>query len=801
MPPKISAAKCPKCLLPVLERQAGLSDTSYLFASLHCICDKALVGTKEPKRNTAAIDGKMVICPRCKKSRGGRRRSGSLTSFLFQDFRCNCRGAETEISQKSRMTRMAADAAKKTRLFDKTSSLLANQAKRSLLEIKPGDTIGGAYELLELIGQGGMGMVYKARHNVLGRICAIKFLMPSMVTDESWQMFKNEAKILNSLNHAGICKIFDLGIHANALPFLAMEYLAGITLDDYLARHGTFSAGAALEICEEAARTLAYAHRHNIIHRDIKPANIMLVKNENGTVTVKILDFGIAKVTRSGDATDNDTVYGSAFYMSPEQFRGDPIAAPSDIYSLGCTLYEIATGGPPFEASDEDDLGAGYDELAELHQNQNPPLLSAHLPDVDRARALDAIASHCLQKAPASRYQNMSQLVIDCTNALEGKEPQFAPDVTPDEDHHQTGLLDQYTRSRFFVACGFVTALVMSSIVTTFVLPPYWQQIMANFAKPAKPDFVVKDNMDTNVVTTMRTLSIMEDRNISSKPFKGTSKAAMADRQDYIGSKAKLGEVIYMAGQRFWRIKCPKNLSIGRFKWFKPGDEANKNEVLRDAQGELLIPFGYDIGYFAGDDRELNEATLRRLDPEMMTNLGFDTSSGVVSLAPVRKWPHFNHLVYTDTEMTPEMWRDISSLHNLLVLAFYECNIKVDDLIHNLKQNKVTALKFKRCRYFGDMDKFFVSLKNWHLKELVLDFPNRKLLPTIQRYTRNIAKLDFHGDFIPLADLEETCRVLRGRHIVLYFYSAKIPPQKFEEMRLKYPDADIRPMRLDKYVQ
>lgn len=403
--------------------------TSFLFSDMHCRCSDSV-----EEANKAQIVSDSLSCQRCGKVIAGARRKGSFTAFLLKDMRCQCdkpltkapTSKNTEDSLKTRFHRpVDASHTRKpvheTRRQTRAAQLLKSDAQ--LVTLAPGQVIGGCYQLSSLIGQGGMGLVYKARHITLGRTCALKFLAPSMVSRTSWQLFQKEAQIISSLNHPTICHIYDLGIHASSLPFYAMDYLAGRTVDQVITDDGPLSVGATVEIAIKVAEGLSYAHRRAVVHKDIKPANIMLVPNDQGNIDVKLLDFGIAQLseTRSTDSTAmSDEVVGSAAYMSPEQFTDGQVDLRSDIYSLGCTIFETLTGVTPFHADD-------LDELARMHHKVTAPLMS-EVTGLEFPLSIEAVVKKCLQKQPQSRYQNANELAIDLQRILDYKPLQFAVD-------------------------------------------------------------------------------------------------------------------------------------------------------------------------------------------------------------------------------------------------------------------------------------------------------------------------------------------------------------------------------------
>ncbi|MBK7840887.1 MAG: serine/threonine protein kinase [Candidatus Obscuribacter sp.] len=408
--------------LPLASSDRSGSLTSFLFADMHCQCDAAALD------NANRLKSDSESCKRCGKVIASARRQGSFTSFLLKDMRCSCAKPLRQSANKDAMaTRFVPQGgqwsrrkqAQHTEMRSRNSSNFARDA--ALVKLKPGEIIGGCYRLDQLVGKGGMGVVYKASHILLGRTVALKFLAPSLVSLESWQLFQREAKINSSLTHPILCQIYDLGIHAGSLPFYAMDFIEGQTLEEIIIKNGPLSVGATLEVFIKVAEGLSYAHRRSIVHRDIKPANIMVAKRADGSPEIKLLDFGISELSDDAGKKQRDKVeraIGSAAYMSPEQFDGHDLDLRSDIYSLGCSIHETLTGNPPYEA---DDLQG----LALKHKSEEPPLLG-DTTGIAFPNALQAVLIKCLQKRKDYRYQNASELAIDLQRIRDNKELQFA---------------------------------------------------------------------------------------------------------------------------------------------------------------------------------------------------------------------------------------------------------------------------------------------------------------------------------------------------------------------------------------
>ncbi len=273
-----------------------------------------------------------------------------------------------------------------------------------------GKIIGEKYEVLETIGGGGMGMIYKAKHILMKRIVAIKMMHPQYVSSASnLKRFQQEAQAASALSHPNILAVFDFGLTPAGAPYLVMDFLEGTNLAEVLDELGLLPATRATNIFAQACAGLAHAHSKGVIHRDLKPGNIMLVEFDQRKDFVKIVDFGIAKVLPSGDESESShltqtgEVFGSPLYMSPEQCRGRNLDTRSDIYSLGCVMYRTLTGSSPFFG--QDPMECMYKQV-----NEAPNKFFDANPDSKVPEALEAIVFKCLAKEPDQRFQTMQEL-------------------------------------------------------------------------------------------------------------------------------------------------------------------------------------------------------------------------------------------------------------------------------------------------------------------------------------------------------------------------------------------------------
>ncbi|NJL71897.1 MAG: serine/threonine protein kinase [Candidatus Competibacteraceae bacterium] len=254
------------------------------------------------------------------------------------------------------------------------------------------------FKLIEVLGEGGMGTVYRVRDENLQVDFAVKVLRPELARDRNLvSRFKREAEAAGELSHANLATIYKTGECLDGRPYLVMDYVPGPSLATVLQQEGHLRPERALEIFIQICEVVEYAHSKGVIHRDLKPSNVLLVKEDN-LERIKLVDFGIARVLPhiSGETlklTTADQVLGSPLYMSPEQCQGDELGRQSDIYSLGCLMYEALTGRVPF-------LGENSIKTILKHLNEEPAHLTVHLKSAELPRGLSPVVLKCLEKRP-----------------------------------------------------------------------------------------------------------------------------------------------------------------------------------------------------------------------------------------------------------------------------------------------------------------------------------------------------------------------------------------------------------------
>lgn len=275
-----------------------------------------------------------------------------------------------------------------------------------------GKRLDGRYEIQEIIGVGGMSVVYKAYDSVDDRIVAVKILKDEFLTNDDFvRRFKNESKAIALLSHPNIVKVYDVSF-GEKLQYIVMEYVDGITLKEYIQKQNSITWNEALFFTEQILKALQHAHDKGIVHRDIKPQNIILLSNGD----IKVADFGIARFSRSDTKTLTDTAIGSVHYISPEQAKGEFTDEKADIYSVGVVLYEMLTGRVPFEAD-------SAVSVALMQLQKSAKKITEINPDIPLG--IEQICERAMQKDPNDRYQTAAEFLIDVEEVIKNPNATF----------------------------------------------------------------------------------------------------------------------------------------------------------------------------------------------------------------------------------------------------------------------------------------------------------------------------------------------------------------------------------------
>lgn len=271
--------------------------------------------------------------------------------------------------------------------------------------------LGDKYQFIETIGSGGAGVVYRARHLILQKDVAIKMIHQHSATNAAHRRFQQEGKALSALSHSNIVAVHDLGITDSGQPYLVMDWIDGDTLASIIRKQGALPIEDCIELFLQICEGLDHAHGHGILHRDLKPSNVMVSWRLAGKPSIKIVDFGIAKIVEESDEdrpqlTQTGEVIGSPLYMSPEQCLGKRLDFRSDLYSLGCLMFETLTGNPPF-------VGDSIVSIMMKHQTEKAMTLKEATLGQSFPIQIEQIVSKLLAKNPVERYQSVTDLKDD----------------------------------------------------------------------------------------------------------------------------------------------------------------------------------------------------------------------------------------------------------------------------------------------------------------------------------------------------------------------------------------------------
>ena len=759
-------ATCKTCGKPPLANRAG-SVTSYFFQHNYCQChNKNETEEQEslPSTRPSQVSGD-AVCSNCGKSRPTNRRAGSFTAFLFKELRCTCAGPSSKPAQKDKgqatpgrvrrpaaRSRTAARVAQRKQFTESYRESKVSVETTSGSAFQPGAVIGGAFRIDSMIGRGGMGVVYLAEQMSLRKHVALKILAPELVNEQSWRRFQAEAKILAPLNHSSLVKVYDLGIHDQTIPYYSMDFLEGQSIEEILTEDGPLSLRQTIAVFVEVLDGLAYAHRHGIVHRDIKPGNIM-VCTVNGAKVAKILDFGISKLVGENAASSQSLtavgeIFGSPFYMSPEQCAGTTVDARSDIYSVGCTLIEALTGFVPFE-------GDGFLETVLMHQEEEAPQLRDLDPDLNYPDSLDQVLAKCLAKRPIDRYQSAKEMSLDLVRVLEGKtvsaqleRPRYNS-VTesntrrPGKNRSSARSTDTPAPSHFLpISLAVCAILALTGFFAFMILGP--TDKIAGLSRRSKASTAEASvDLSTAIPPSRPTSSTEVDTANTKAAVDGSVDNVFAPVEDtsgvYVDPRASKKEtamfstIVEVDGQRLRRFVFPTDTVIGNISYSDgAGLQAASGVIDLEADKSLTFVPEEMVGRFpqymkrfqAGDvklvvvpsnasndsvlaaistipgvsDIHINGtsgltakgfeslAKLKQLDGLVLSSTGLDGSD----LASADFWPQIKKLTLRDIVQPGPLLRKLQSSRHLAALSLTAPSLSHEDF---LLISKMTSLK------------------------------------------------------------------------------------------------------------
>lgn len=410
--------------------------------------------------------------------------------------------------------------------------------------------MGNRYRLVELIGEGGMALVYKAECSLLCRMVAIKILRPQYANDiEFVERFRREARSAASLSHPNVVNIYDVG-QEDGIDYIVMEYISGSNLKDLIRREAPFSIRRALDYTRQIAEALSHAHERNIIHRDIKPHNILVTPDGQ----IKVTDFGIARAISESSFTQTGIVVGSVQYASPEQVKGGIVGPQSDLYSLGCVLYEMLTGTVPFK-------GDTSISIALQHLQEKLTRVRDIRPDIPIS--VENIINKAMAKDLSERYPSALAMIkdIDLAQNRFSRETKLTDDDLPTQMWKPVDIEAEKPKSRF----SFWVSRILIGLGTVLATGLIMMLAYLHFFGGARtevivPDLVGKDvaearrilrekNLKLRLVNQLYSSDYAVNQIISQKPLPGNRKRPNTEVEVVVSKGPRLVQVPDLIGK------------------------------------------------------------------------------------------------------------------------------------------------------------------------------------------------------------------------------------------------------------
>jgi serine/threonine protein kinase len=550
-----------------------------------------------------------------------------------------------------------------------------------------GNLIDKKYQVLRLLGEGGMGAVYKARHVMLDKEVALKTFRRTNLSDDAIVRFQREAQAIAKVNHKNVIQIFDYGLSGDGIPYYTMEYLIGQSLADRIMSVGPLQVAEASELFIQLCHGLTVAHSKGIIHRDLKPANVFIevsLGSKGLAETAKLVDFGIASLSGRASldqcVTNGGIILGSPLYMSPEQSMGAAISESSDIYSLGCTLFQALVGAPPFCAS-------SALETIVLHQTARAPTLKEASGGRDFPPSLERLLATMLAKSPADRQSTIGLVAAQLSEhiseqpAIEVRRSRALEQVGNSQEFSVDGLTPKQTNKLVARASSWLQTL------TTILLLGG----MAGLCCQGVKSHAIASTQHGAVAAHI----------VSLRPtgVKSSTISQAASRQTFVPytrtEKAKNGKI-------YITFKFPGDLEIGKFTC-----GAFPKGVIQ-ARGDVTWERGQEGVAFQPSEQFLeNPAYFDVFQPDHLNCLDLGHWRGCQQsdqlMRHVGKLTGLEVLSLDDTDISDNDLNELVNLRNLRCLSLNSTNVDGAALARLPQLRKLISLTFSGCRGANDL--------------------------------------------------------------------------------------------------
>ena len=547
----------------------------------------------------------------------------------------------------------------------------------SVDQFSPGQLLVEKYKIISRLGKGGMGSVYRVQQIFLQREYALKTIDGAVPSESALRRFQIEAQTASSLQHPNLIQVHDFGILPDGKPYLVMDLVNGITFADYLKSHGTLPIEKVTALFAQVCFGLLAAHEKGIVHRDIKPGNLMIVNSAplEAEGSVKLVDFGIAKLTghENGEIqalTRTGEIFGSPLYMSPEQCTGDAIDHRSDIYSLGCVLFEMLSGTPPF-------LGQNALGTMRMHESVQPPSLKEASMGKKFPASLEQIVSKMLSKAPSDRYQNVGLVAHDL--ALIGKDKSI--NLAQNSKNSPRVFGSHFSSPVLIISAISVVALVVGAWACAVGMG-----FGANKNQPLKTTGALERGGSQNDVATMGdTISKDDslDQMLQERMHRDQAELSKVNR---ISSKLETKNGVLQ--KKFQFPEC----RIGLLHAGNPRNPSDISRVLSSARGTVFTPA--DVPLVLSVQSDLDSAVwetpsfFKKIDPKEFFGLklagiksvlikldgGSDKTDNMSQiLNVVSNWPNLHLITLQSPE--PHAIVALSNIKTLKYLFLQDCSL------------------------------------------------------------------------------------------------------------------------------
>ena len=559
---------------------------------------------------------------------------------------------------------------------DSEDRVLSNSEAKQNVGLTPGSMLGDSYQIVSLIGRGGMGTVYRVHQVLLGKDFALKVLDLHQRSDVALRRFHQEARTASQLQHANLVEVHDFGMFADDQPYLIMDFVEGQTLSQVLKSKGALPVDYVVNLAIQICLGLKYAHEKGVVHRDIKPANIMLVHPDSEVTegTVKIVDFGIAKLieTEAGEIqtlTKTGEIFGSPIYMSPEQCRGTTVDRRSDIYSLGCVMFECLTGSPPF---------FGDSAMSTMLKRLSEPPVSLKEGSLGREfpQALENIVRKMLALEPDDRYQELGKVAEDLI-AL--KRPDDNATVTM--PFTEKAPKNDYSTSKqgWLLAGVAVASITSTALFDAFVTWPekLTEEKLAYQEKQKKEQLakqaeillekqVLVKTSDAAAVDVSRKFRFGEDTSV---PYIQNDVDSSGRKVQFLVLPKSFGDIGFNDRALIHRARGPIHLSPNtRLSFYlnqREGQRANTLENLTELKFDKI---DYCSNFLVHDD---TIAILEKIDDLLLVGL---TACDISNLKPFYKSKSLLGLELRDTSIGPSELLKIERIGQLSYLTIGPIN-------------------------------------------------------------------------------------------------------------------------------